>query len=382
MRTSSKIYVIDQTDAHAEKKRPQKHGVERTIYSPDAAPQRPVRPRMSRERAKDRADEKGSSALALLTYLLGPFAILATRRGRESKLWITLAALSCAGAGIVIARSNRIFGAQHGYGLGFLIWLSIACLSVLGGLAAWARGALFLGKQKGELLGRLPAALRHPGSAGALGFLVPGLGLYLSRHPRRAACALIAVAFAGVSALILWQASALWRLCRAGVLYGHGDTLERVFMAAGAAVVLGALAWLVQAFDGARLAGNRGDGPARAHGDWAAAALVIAVVALLASFKPARVAETIDRFAVSLRQDGLRLIPLRAAQASMRLDPSRPEYAVQAIEMNEALGRTDEALALRRDLAERWMPYERLLRLEARTAEGTFVGPEAPNSGD
>ena len=65
----------------------------------------------------------------------------------------------------------------------------------------------------------------------------------------------------------------------------------------------------------------------------------------------------------------------------MRLDPSRPEYAVRAIELNEALGRPTAALALRRDLAERWKPYERMLRIEAEAAEliePAVFGPEEP----
>jgi hypothetical protein len=99
---------------------------------------------------------------------------------------------------------------------------------------------------------------------------------------------------------------------------------------------------------------------------------------LLVTFKPAHVAETLDRFVVSMRQDGLRVIPLYTSYAAMRLDPSRPEYAVQTIELNEALGRPGEALAIRRDLAERWKPYERMLRLEAAVTESPVFGPPNP----
>jgi hypothetical protein len=184
-----------------------------------------------------------------------------------------------------------------------------------------------------------------------------------------------------VAAIVLWHAPALWRLSQAGILVEHSEILERIFLVMGAGGALGALAWIIQALDGARLAGDRTEGTPVRHGDRAAAALVIAIAALLVTFKPARVAETLDRFAISLSEDGLRIIPLAATQAAMQLDPSRPEYAVKAIERNEALGRRTAALAIRTDLAERWRPYERMLRIEAAATEPIeplIFGPEEP----
>ena len=280
---------------------------------------------------------------------------------------------------IVFALANRIFAAPQGGGTGFIIWLSVACLALGAGFAAWARGVFLLGRHKGWLLRRLPTWLRRPGTAGVLGLLVPGFGLFVVEHARRAAFVLVCVCAMVVSALLLWQAPDLWRLSQtAGILAGHGDALERIFLAMGTIGLFGALVWIVQALDGARLAGAGAEGAEARHGDWAALALVLAIAVALVTFKPARVAETLDRFAVSMREDGLRVIPLAAAEAAMRLDPSKPEYAVQAIQLNEALGRPGDALALKRDLAERWKPYERMLRLEAAVTEGPVFGPEAP----
>ena len=381
--TKSKVYVIDLAESSTQKDRMGKRGIERTEYSPESEGPQSSRLQASRRRgyrASERVDEKGSPLLTFLAYLAGPYAILATRRGRESRFWVVLAILSATAAVIVLARANKIFAAPHGAGIGFVIWLSVACLATALGFAAWARGVFLLGRHKGWLLRRLPAWLRRPGTAGVLGLLVPGFGLFVAEHSRRAACVLACVCTTIVSALVLWQGPALWRLSQVGVLLGHGDILERIFIVLGAIGLFGALVWIVQALDGARLAGvgPGRDGAESRHGDWAAVALVLAIVAALVTFKPARVAETLDRFAVSMREDGLRVIPLAATQAATRLDPSKPEYAVQAIELNEALGRPGEALALKRDLAERWKPYERMLRLEAATAEGPVFGPEAP----
>ena len=382
MATKSKVYVIDPNESSTQKGNIGKRGIERTEYSPDSEGPQASRLQNSRSRgrrANERIDEKGSPHLAFLAYLAGPYAILATRRGRESRFWVSLAILSCTAAAIVFARANKIFAAPPGAGTGFIIWLSVACLALGSGFAAWARGVFLLGRHKGWLLRRLPAWLRRPGAAGVLGLLVPGFGLFVAEHSRRAAFVLVCVCAMVVSILLLSQAPDLWRLSQtAGILAGHGDALERLFLVLGTIGLFGALVWIVQALDGARLAGAGAEGPESRHGDWAAVALVLAIAAALVTFKPARVAETLDRFAVSMREDGLRIVPLAATEAAMRLDPSRPEYAVQAITLNEALGRPGEALALKRELAEHWKPYERMLRLEAAVTEGPVFGPEAP----
>ncbi|MFA4948342.1 MAG: hypothetical protein WC674_07540 [Candidatus Krumholzibacteriia bacterium] len=375
MTTKSKVYVIDPDDtaeSGTQKGRVGKRGIERTDYSPDSEGPQGARAQGSRARGrrmKGPVEEQGSPLLAFLSYLAGPYAILATRRGRESKFWVVLAILTVTGAAILFARANKIFAAPHGAGIGFIFWLSVACIAAILGFATWARGVFLLGRHKGRLLKRLPAWVRHPGTAGALGILIPGFGLFVAQHPRRAACALLAACATVIAALVLWQAPALWRLSQAGILVEHGEMLERIFLVMGAVGAIGALARIAQALDGARLAGAGAEGPESRHGDWATVALVLAIAALLVTFKPAHVAETLDRFAISLREDGLRVIPLAATQAAMRLDPSRPEYAVQAIELNEALGHPSRALAIRRDLAERWKPYERMLQLEAAATE-------------
>lgn len=375
MSSKSKVYVIDpksRVEAFLQKGGMGKRGFERIDYSPDADAQ-PVEENRSSRRSAHRmtgpVEEQGSPMLAFLSYLAGPFAILTTRHGRKSAFWIALAVISAGLAGFIVARAGTLFAPPHGSGIGFVIWLSLACLAAALGFAAWARGAYLLGRHRGHLLRKLPAPLREPGAAGLLGLLIPGYGLFLAGHPRRAALSLLAVCAVAVSVIVLWQAPDLWALSSAGIFLGHAGTLERIFLAMGALMLFAAFVWIFQALDGARLAGNRGASgaasTARSHGDRAAAALVLAIVALLLTFKPARVAEMIDRFGVSAISDGYRVIPLVAAETALRLDPSRPEYAMQAIQLNEALGRTYRAEELRYYLEDRWEPYERMLRLEA-----------------
>jgi hypothetical protein len=368
----SKVYVIDpksSVEAFLQKGGVAGRGIERTEYSPDAeGPQQASSPwgaRKKERRLKGPFEEQGSPLLSFFSYLAGPYAILTTRHGRESRFWVSLGVLSSLGAAVLIARAGSLFAAPHGSGIGFIVWLSLACLAALAGFATWAQGAFLLGRHKGHLLRRLPGRLGHPATAGALGLLIPGFGLFVAHRPRRAALALLCLGATAVSVLVLWQAPDLWRLSRTGILFGYGDILENVFLAMGALGAFGALVWIFQALDGARLASSAGENTSRRTGDFVAVALIVAISGLLVTFKPTRVAETIDRFAISLREDGLRVIPLAATEAAMRLDPSRPEYAVRAIALNEALGRPGEAEELRRALADRWKPYERMLRLEA-----------------
>jgi hypothetical protein len=371
----SKVYVIDPAESSGQADRHWKKGSERVDYSPDEGA---ATPRSRQRRAARPVDEKGSPALALISYLAGPYSILTTSRGRESRFWVVLAVLSSIAAAVMVARASSIFAAPQGAGAGYVIWLSAACAVALMGFAAWVRGVALLGRHKGWLLKQLPEPVRHPGAVGIFGLIIPGFGLFISGHARRAAAALSAVCAMAISILVLWQAPKLWHLSQAGILKGRGDVLEHVFLISGAVALFGAMVWIVQALDGARLAGLQGEETVRPRGDLAAIALIMAIMGLLAAFKPVDVARTLDRFSISMREDGLRIVPLHASYAAMRLDPSRPEYELQAIMLNEALGRPGEAQELRQDLAERWKPYERMLRLEAAATETAVFGPVAP----
>ena len=83
MGPSSKVYVIDPKEASALKLRAEKLGTERTDYSPDEDAQGGT---ARGGRARERLDEKGSPHMAFLSYLAGPFAVLTTRSGRDSRL--------------------------------------------------------------------------------------------------------------------------------------------------------------------------------------------------------------------------------------------------------------------------------------------------------
>lgn len=361
MSSNQKVYVIDSVDKSDPK------GKSSVLYAPNetagrgrAARGRASKPAGSSSEDVDRIEERGSPTLALLAYLAGPLAIFATRRGRSSGFWRATAIVSCCGAALFALRAGGVIPVSRAFGTGSLLWLAGACVATALGFSAWARGVYLAGRVKAPLLRRVPAVFRHPAAAGALGLVVPGLGLYAAGHPRRAACAIWAVSLLAIPVAILSSAPGLWAYgMNGGLLSLPQDDLEIALIAIVAVGLIGALAWIVQALDGMRLAGLRPDGEPHARGDLAALALVVAVAAFVGLFQPAEIARDLDRFAVAMRWEGMRLVPLCAATCAMRLDPSRPEYTLHVIAMNESLDRLGEAEALRDDLAQRWDAYAR-----------------------
>ena len=360
MSSNEKVYVIDPVPKiKIQGKGPWTGGADESAAGSKSSAAGAARSASRRYEDLDRLDEKGSPALALLAYFAGPFSILATRRGKRSLFWIWTAIISCAAASAAAVRWIGVIPrAAHGFGLGSLLWLVAACLAIVAGFTAWARGVFLVGRWKYAPLRRLPAWIRHPAAVCLMGFLFPGFGLHAAGFPRRAACALWTVSLIAISIVALAHSPAIWRWnLGAGSFALPPDTLELAFVAIGALGLLGALVWIVQALDGARLAEQLSGAEPRPRGDLAAAALLVASIAFVAWFQPADLAVSLDRFAVASFDEGLRVVPLHAAEAAMRLDPSRPVYALHAIEINEALGRTERAGELRRDLVSRWGAY-------------------------
>jgi hypothetical protein len=83
------------------------------------------------------------------------------------------------------------------------------------------------------------------------------------------------------------------------------------------------------------------------------AGLLAALVALAVGFRPATVADQLDRVAASLQEEGYRAAPLALSEVASRLDPATPVYLARAADLHAALGRGEAAQARRDRLAER-----------------------------
>jgi hypothetical protein len=295
-----------------------------------------------------------------LTYFLGPLSLL-LRKG-EDRSW-QLTALGC---GIIAAAAawfrpgilevltrGPIAILFTGVGLGLVVLLFFS---------AWSRAVFLAGRDIYADPHRLPQGIYLPASIGIAGLMVPGVGLLLAGHMKRAAAALWAPLLVGVSALILGSAPGVWNQHQ--LLHGEGASntaLEAFFLFAAATGVVGLIIWLVQGLDGFRvaLAWRNPKEPFR-RSDLIGGALLASVIALVLTASPSDLARNLDELAVSSGEAGLRVIPLGLGQAAMHLDPSRPLYALHLAGVHRDMGQHEKANALIRELRTRWHPYAQM----------------------
>jgi hypothetical protein len=338
--------------------------------------------------SQGRAEEKSSGVPIILSYMAGPLSIFSTRRGRRSRLWTGTALFSVAVSIIVIwmwrglsywSTSDNPVGA---------VMLIAAVAAAVAGFSAWTRAVALAWRHEGPRIRRSPYAIRGSAAACVFGIIWPGMGLFLSGRTKRAAAALWAACITVVSLLILSRAGWLWRFnSHAGAFSVENAELEIVFIILTAAAALGGLAWIAQALDGARLAGRASSRKAISRRNWAAAALLLSVMAFGLFFRPAVIAEALDAAAEATGAEGFKIIPLQLSRAAMRLDPSRPSYVIRRIGLHEDMGDQAKADELRMDLVARLSPSLHLLEKEGIVrvtgrGNGDTIIPAAPDLGE
>lgn len=379
MSGSQKVYVID-----SGKRKP---SVDLNL-PPDNAPAKGAAGNyLASSAAREKARQVGrrSGVPLLLLYCSGPFAIFATPQGRRGRAWMITALLSVILATVAMRSWGPVVSPAWDGSRSALVLLIAACAALIAGFAAWARGVFLIGRQEGARVRRIPEWLKRPAGTGMLGLLVPGLGLLVAGHARRAAAALWVLCATLVSVLILSQADWLWRFNRqAGALALSSRALESIFIATGVCALLGAVLWIAQALVGVRCAA-KGNGPAAAARASAVLAVLCAafIVTGLASRREP-LADALDYAARALHAEGLEIVPLAMAEAAMRLDPSQPAYMANAAALYESAGHSDKALTLRRVLIERLEPCIGVLEEEglvvraAKTAQPVPVQAAGP----
>jgi hypothetical protein len=383
--TDDKVYVIELGEDIRDKSPPE--GAEfPTLPAADKASRGLKSPARRRERATLRRAKPQHAnlpypLLVLLAYVTGPLAVLLTPRGRRYLPWVSVAVGSTAAwAAVWLGREYLLQWMEHGR-LMVPLAISLCILVVLAGFTAWAHGILMVIRDGGRGRGRLPGWTRKPGIVGLAGLAVPGLGLLLLGRGRRSVNA-----FWMLGPLFLDRAGWLWWLNRrAGVDGVPGPLMEQMLLIPAVVLLLGALVWIWQALDGIRLAGGSSSQAGRWQGgDIVALSLVISLVAFGILFDAGSVASDLDSFAVLLQHEGFRLIPFGLEMAAARLDPSRPVYVMRASEIADQMDRRAFAAGMRRDLAENWRPYVRMLQRDLLPAGTTPLAvlplpiPETP----
>lgn len=295
--------------------------------------------------------------LATATYFLGPAAIFASKTGRKSRFWVFTAVFSGLLLSLfLIGLSGKVIPGESSSRL-VMAWIISGSVGTMAGALAWSKGLLLAAGKNRAALKSMPSFLRKPLGNGVLGIIFPGMGFYLTRHRARAAAAVWSVAAVALSAIVLSNGNWLWMWQKGGgQAASFSLAFEYLFISAAAAGLLGAVFWIFQALDGARLAGEGNRGERRARGDLAAVTLIIAIVAFGSAFQKESVARFLDDKGSVMLEEGYRVIPLCMASAASSLDPSRPEYSVRVMEIHQEMGNQKRAAAMRADLVGRLIP--------------------------
>jgi hypothetical protein len=333
-----------------------------TARAPHATPVRTVAYAPPVERSTSPAERAPSMHYALLialTWLLGPAALLLTPAGRRGRGWVALGLVAAASALVILLVPYAAFVPVTGLSTP-LAWSVLAALATIGGFTAWAR-AVQLASAALPPLHKLPRLLRSRAGVFVLGLLAPGAGMLASGGRLRAGLWLWLLWPAALGLAVLRSAAGMWEhLAMTLANSAAADLLEVSILVSAGAVVVGVLVWVAQALEGAR---RLAPVPAlsRHRGDWFAVALGVSCAALAVGGNPGHVARELGDAALVLRAEGLTIIPLQLSLAADRLDPSRAEYAVQAIALHEARGDHARAAALRARLDEGLASYLTLL---------------------
>jgi hypothetical protein len=314
-----------------------------------------------RARGRGRAGEPPPSrlhfaALLLLTYALGPLALLLTPRGRRGGVGAALAAVAGLSWALLIWQWRDVLTRMLSGGAAAGIWMALVGLAILTGCGTWSRAVLCTGQELVLQAQRLPRWLRRSRVIGAVGLLVPGLGLLIAGRRRRAAAVLGLMGPFLCAVLILLRAGRIW--AERSFPYLHHVpplSLELVFLGAAAMVAVGTVIWLGQALEGFRLTAVA-SGRRRGRSDRTAAALLMALLAFGFLFDPTAVAQRLDQESRRLAGAGYQLIPLTLLLSANRLDPAQPVYLLRVSQLYAALGRPQTAARIREELASRWRP--------------------------
>jgi len=289
----------------------------------------------------------------VLAYLAAPVALVMWMRGRARIIWGVVGFTSTITAAILLLRVNTIQHWLDGVPGGAMIWAILLATSILGATTTWSRAILHAALVDGS---SIPPALRKPVFAVGLGALIPGAGLVLARQGRRGAIAwwVTGPLLLGTVLLLNWEW--LWTRAQSELASGlSSNGIEILLMSAGGVVALAIIMWVVQALDGVRMISS---GRSLAVTDATTTALVISLLAFVATFHPVRVAQTLHDGAELMATHGMVLAPLALAETASRLDPATAAYIASAADHLETLGQIEKSDAYRGLLRRRLFEYQ------------------------
>jgi hypothetical protein len=311
----------------------------------------------------------------IAAYAAGWLALPFWCTGRERILWTILGCGSAVGVLSIASCWPRFTTWLETMPQGNVLFLAFVPTLVLVLGMSWTR-AVAVATRRRAAASPAPSGWQHDSWVVALlGLIVPGLGLLVTGHPRRAALAFALLGPFAASAVVLTNASWLWRRSQSEVAPGlAGPSLELCLIAAATVAACAVLVWIVQALDGARLASHS----VGTRMPQALSALLLASLALFTiTTRPAAVARNLHGGATQLQEDGYQWIPLTLCELAMRVDSAPAAYLATGAELDDALGRTDAAAAKRLTIAARAQEYGAFVpggaarAVEASSADGS-----------
>ena len=280
--------------------------------------------------------------LALRAYALGPVNLFLWPSGKHRKAWAIAGAASLAAMALLWIGWGSYSDVLQQLQFGAVIWVVSVALVILLTATAWSRVVA-----TSERPVCWPRLLRRPGAVCAFGLIFPGLGLLIAGRRWKSAVAVWCAGLLVAAAVVVTH----WRWLAANAVGAGGylshQTIEGIICVAAACAAFGFLAWLAFAFEGVRAVAPVTRSGSVANG--LALALLVTLVAFLATVRPVPIARDLDLAAERLHHQGLRMIPLALYDVASLLDPGTPAYLAEAITICDELGLKTTADA-KRDL--------------------------------
>jgi len=357
MADSSKLWVISLGDeCEAIKPQVEQTEIKRTPLRPVAQVKRSVPKPQAQQISKPSGRLHFATKMAL-SYLLGPFALLLWAENGKKSPWSFVALFSGLGS-IAIAWKWRSILEYSSSGSLLIPMLALAGVLSLLAFTSWARALQLAFTSRTRSHTAWPSWMRSAPGVTGLGFLAPGLGLYLAGSYKRAVATVWAFWPVSVAIVVIAHAGWTWQWLQNSVHSSASmEMFETMLIVAAGVIVLGLAGWLVQALAGLHRLTMFSRTAYSASGDRYAVALLLAVIALGVLSPSADMATFVNETGIRLHKEGFQLIPLQLTRSAQAMDPGEITYSIQLASLHQERGELEEAETVRQDLDQDYQAY-------------------------
>ncbi len=370
MEESNKLWVISLADECS--------ALEPLVEQPEFKrhPPRPVTPikrtipKPPIRRIKNPSGRLHFATKMALSYLLGPFALLLWSVGRKNSIWSLISLFSGIGSVTIAWKWRSILALGSGESLLVPLMVLAGVFSLLA-FTSWAKALQLAFASRTRSHTSWPTWMRSSWAVTGLGFLAPGLGLYLAGSYRRAVVVAWSIWPVFLAAVVLTHSMWTWQWLQNSLHSGGSEEMfEKMMMVAAGVLVLGFGGWLIQALAGLhRVTMLSRAASGGVNGDRYAMALLVAVMALAVLFPSGDMASFVNEAGVCLHQEGFQLIPLQLARSAHALEPGEITYSLQVAALHRERGEMAEADTIQQNLDQNLQVYLGMMGQQASEVE-------------